>query len=46
MEAEVKEVFLILISQNTFQIFLRIFLEKVLVEDVEEEEERTIEVLI
>ena len=44
MEVEDKVAFLILISQNTFQIFLRIFLERALVEDEEEEEEQTIEV--
>ena len=45
MEEEDKEDFLISISQNTFQIFLRIFLEKVLGVEVEEEEEQIIEVL-
>ena len=43
MEVEDKEVFLTLISLNTFQIYLKIFLEKVLVVVAEEEEEQIIE---
>ena len=46
MEEGDKEDFPILIFLNTFQIFLKIFLEKDLVEDVEEEEEQIIEVQI
>ena len=45
MEEEDKEVFLILIFLNTFQIYLKIFLEKVLAEVEEEEEGLTIEAL-
>ena len=45
MEEEGKEVFQILIFLNTFQIYLKIFLEKVLAEVEEEEEGLTIEAL-
>ena len=45
MEEEDKGVFLILIFLNTSQIYLKIFLEKVLVEVEEEEEGLTIEAL-